>query len=59
MTTVTSFLAEITAIITAIVGWVGDFLALFLQPPMILFVGFAAASAAYAMASRLVPKKRR
>lgn len=59
MPTLTSFLTDITSVVTAVIGWVGDILTLFLQPPMILFIGFAAVSAAYGMTRRLVPAKKR
>lgn len=57
--TLATFITDITSIVTAVIGWVTDILVLFLQPPMILFVGFAAVSAAYGMTRKLVPRKTR
>ena len=45
--------------VTAAIGWVGDAMAIFMDPPAVYFVGFAVVGAAAGVARKFVPIKRK
>lgn len=50
---------EMTAVVTAVIGWVTDIIAIFLEPPTIYFVGVALVGAIAGMSKKFIPMRKR